>query len=470
MKKLLLICIGIFLLSGCGKNYRRPTMELPTTNSTIQETTKTPLSSRVSESQMQKWWFVFSDNRLNALEEEALKQNLDLKSAMARMQEAQANLTIARSSYFPTVNLVGQYGDSKINKNLRNNYNYFAPRFSAGVTASYEFDLWGKYYRTSEAAKSTWLASKEDKDAMELTLTAAVAESYFAYMALDAKLAIAKETLKSREDSYNVYKNRFDKGVINEFDLRRVEAEMESVRAQVYGVEQALNRTETALSVLLGRSPKQIIDNNVEKGVSMTETVLIPEVPLEVPSDLISRRPDVKSAEYMLKASNAKVGEAKALLFPSVSINGNYGYADYKFKDLFKEDRDTWEYSANVVWPIFAGGRNYKNFKAKKYQYMQMLASYEKSVQVAYKEVLDAMNDYELGKSVLSAREKEAFALERSYFLAQKREKAGLTDLLDVLDVERTLLQAQMDLVEARNNQFNAIINACKALGGSWVK
>ena len=289
-------------------------------------------------------------------------------------------------------------------------------------------------------------------------------------MSFDSQLEIAKDTLKSREDSFEVYSKRFDKGVINELDLRRVESEMESVRAQVYIVEQSLKSAETALSVLVGRSPKNIIEGSLDKGNKINDLTEIPKVPMSIPSDLISRRPDIKAAEYNLKSYNAEVGAAKAYLFPSISLTGNAGFASYELEDLFKKENDTWSYSGDIIWPIFSGGKNMKTYKAKKAQYEQVLSSYNKTIQTAFKEVLDAINNYSLGENMLEARQKEVLALQRSYELAIKREKAGLTDLLDVLDVERMLLQAQMDLVNAKNSQLNAVINICKSLGGGWTE
>ena len=314
------------------------------------------------------------------------------------------------------------------------------------------------------------MATKTEQEAVKLTLTAMVAQVYFQYMALDSQLEIAQNTLKSREDSYDVYTNRFNSGVISEFDLRRVEAEMESVRAQVYTVEQALKATETSLSILVGRSPKNIIEGSLDKGIKINDIEQMPKIPMNIPSDLISRRPDVKSSEYNLKAYNAQIGTAKAYLFPSISLTGNAGFASYELEDLFKEGNDTWAYSGDIIWPIFSGGKNMKTYKAKKAQYEQALSSYNKTIQTAFKEVLDAINNYSIGTNILEAREKEASALERSYELAVKREKAGLTDLLDLLDVERTLLQAQMDLVTAKANQLNAVIDICKSLGGGWTE
>jgi len=475
MKKVVIPLIAVtFLLSACvGKNYKRPEIELPDSQ-TAQTSKNKDVNKDIASFETEKWWNVFQDIALDKFEEEAIKYNYDLKSALERVNQAKANLAVARSNYYPTINLFGQMTDSKMTRNFKD-YDIYMDRFTLGLSASYEIDLWGKFYRNAESAKANYLSSKADKDAVKLTLTATVAQAYFQMIASDAKLQIAKDTLKSREESYRVYSNRFNKGVISEFDLRRVEAEMESVRANVYSVEQSLRQAETALSVLIGRNPKNILANNLERGNTIKDTIVIPEIPNAVPSDLISRRPDLKACEYMLESSNAKVSVAKATLFPTISLTGKAGFASHELENLFKKDddgkyNDTWSYSGDIVWPIFAGGRDIKTYKAKKAEYEQMLASYQKTIQNAFKETLDAINNYSLGKDGLAAKQKQTLALQKAYELAVKREKAGLTDLLDVLDVERMLLQSEMDLVSVKSSQLIAIVSICKAIGGGWTE
>lgn len=467
MKKILIpLLISAFLLPACvGKNFKKPEVDLPESES---KQTSQASKTNFEVVENEQWWTIFGDNVLNKFEEEALKYNYDLKSAMAKIQEAKAKLSVSRSNLYPTISLYGRVADSKSNRKMHYDIGSDSGRFFAGVTASYEIDLWGKYWRTSESSKADFLSSKADYDAIRLTLTATVAEAYFQYMAYASEFEITKITLKSREESYNVYSKKFKKGVINELDLRRVESEMESVRAQVYNAEQSLKQTENALSVLLGRSPKNMIEGSLDKGNKIDDSTKIPKIPMSVPSDLISRRPDIKAAEYTLKSYNAKIGAAKAYLFPSIYLTGDAGYASYELEDLFKEENDTWSYSGEISWKIFSGGKNKKTYQAQKAQYDQALASYNKTVQTAFKEVLNAINNYSLGEKILAARQKEVVAMRRSYVLALKREKAGLIELLDVLDVERFLLEAEEYLVSAKQNQLNAVIDICKALGGGW--
>jgi len=467
MKKIILPVLAVSLsLSACmGKSYKRPVIDLPSDAAAADPM----INKDIASFENYKWWNIFQDIVLDKMEEESLKYNQDLKAAMARVAESKAKLTIARSSLYPAIDLKADASDSKSIQDLKD-YGFLSSRFTIGLAASYEVDLWGKYIRQSESAKSDFLASQADRDAVRLTLTAEVAKTYFQLKALDAQLIIAQTTLKSREESYNVYNNRFQKGVISELDLRRVEAEMESVRAQVYTVENYVKKTETSLSILIGRNPRAIIEQELERGNKIEDIIIIPEIPAAVPSDLLARRPDIKKMEWTLKSANAQIASARAAFFPSIALTAFGGVASYELEDLFKDDKDTWSYSGDVVLPIFHGGKILKNYQASKAKYDQMLASYQKTLQSAFKDILDSINTHKFGQNTLAARQKQTQALKRSYELAVKRAKSGLGDLLDVLDVERMFLQAQLDLVSAQMNQLNATVDICKALGGGWTE
>jgi multidrug efflux system outer membrane protein len=467
MKKIILPVLAVSLsFAACvGGGYKKPSVDLPSDP----QISNPQVNKDIASFESYKWWNVFQDIVLDKMEEDSLNYNQDLKTAMARVAEAKARLTIARSNFYPSIDLKANAGDSKSIQDLKD-YGFLSSRFTIGVAASYELDLWGKYIKQSESAKSDFLASQADRDAVRLTLTAEVAKTYFQLKALDSQLEIAKTTLSSREESYNVYNNRYQKGVISELDLRRVEAEMESVRAQVYTVENYVKTAETALSILIGRNPRAIIEKELERGNKIEDIIIIPEIPSAVPSDLLARRPDVKKMEWTLKSANAKIGSARAAFFPTISLTAFGGVASYELEDLFKDDKDTWSYSGDIVLPIFHVGKVVKNYQAAKAGYEQMLSSYQKTLQVAFKEILDAINTNKFAKDTLTAREKQTQALKKSYELAVKREKSGLGDLLDVLDVERMYLQSQLDLVTAQMNRLNSTVDICKALGGGWTE
>lgn len=487
MKKFLicLVCVGMVFCS-CA-SYKTPVVDMPqesispSTDKPV-DSYKTAIKEEAADSEVKiekvqtkaveisdKWWEIFNDETLNALEKEALENNSDLQMAMARIEQAKANLTLSRGNQWPSINLVGQYQNSKTFDTLKK-YGILSDRYMVGLSASYEFDLWGRYYKDGKSAKTQYLATKAGKDAVVLSLTSEVAKTYFKLLALQAQAEIAQETLKSREESFNVYQSRFKNGVVNELDFRRVEAEMESVRVQVYSLEYVLETVKTSLSVLLGKTPKDIFSAEYKDKKDLKSIVFIPEIPEGITSDVISKRPDIYQAQKQLEALNYKVKSTKTILYPSITLTGMAGYASYELEDLLKSENDTWSYSADLAFPLFTGGKVKGNYKAAKAEYDQELAAYKQTVQTAFKEILDAITANRFNKQILETSLKEEEALEISYKISIKREQAGIASLLDVLDVERSLLQTQISVVDSQLDQINSIIDFCKALGGGWVK
>lgn len=464
-----------FFLVGCdsGPDYKRPKLDLP---SVTKDNVKT--ANEINKFVVAKWWNVFKDQTLDKLEEKALRNNVNLKQALANVEIARSEIGISESNSLPQVGVnmsrTKAYGSNdtammKMGRALNPN----AERSDTtdwvfGTGLSYEIDFFGKYRRANEAARAQFLASTAAKDWVLITVTSEVAKAYFALRALDAKLAIARRTLKSREESYRVYKSRFATGYCTELDFLRVQAEMSSVKTTVLNLETAVAKAETALGVLIGSSPRELVlcQTTREKTI---ENLKIPSyVPENLPSDLLARRPDVLQAESMLIAANAQIGAARAAYFPSISLTGMFGFESMTLSKLFNSGTETWNWSGNFSLPIFTGGRILSMDKRAKAQYKLMLAGYEKAVQTAFKETLDALVVNRKNREIVTSRTTQVNALKKSYFIAKKQKDSGLIGLLDLLDVERGLLAAEIDLVEALQNQLNAVVDLCKALGGGW--
>ena len=442
------------MLSGCmmGPDYKRPEMDLPSTQP----------GEDFSIFQNYQWWEMFEDPQLNKLETEALLYNRDLRQAVARVDQARAAVTSAVADQLPTIAAQGGSGRA-------GNYIGSGQTLSTGtVVASFELDLWGKYRRLSEASRADLLSSMAAKDTVLLALTAEVASTYFTLRTLDAQLEIAKRTLDTRKESVRIYTSRYNAGYATEVDLRRVEADMYSVAATAKTLELAVKTTETALSVLAGRSPRQIVEGMGPREGHLRDAVLMPNVPSGVPSRFLARRPDVRSAEGQLIAANARIGAARAAFFPDITLTGAAGYASYQLNELFRGPSGMWAFAGQLVQPIFAGGRILAQNKAAKAQYEEMLASYEKTVQTAFKEALDALNSNRINRDIFEIRLAQTKALRRGYELTKKQEDAGLIGTMELLDVERNLLQSEMDLATARQNELLALISLSKAFGGGW--
>lgn len=442
------------LLAGClmGPNYKQPELDLP----------EGQAADNFSIFTNAKWWEVFQDPVLNQLEADALAYNKDLQAAVARVDQARAAVGIATADQLPSLSAAAESGRAG------NNLGSGETQSTANVSVSFELDLWGKYRRLSEAARAKLLASEASRDTVRLTLTADVAKNYFALRMLDAQLLIARRTLDARKENVRIYTSRYKNGYSTEVDLKRMEANMASVQAQEQQLRLKIAQTETALSVLVGKSPREIIENNTPRGKTLSEITLVPEVPEGIPSDLLARRPDVRTAEGNLIAANANIGAARASYFPSIPLTASAGYASGALDNLFTGSSGVWAIGGQILAPIFEGGKIRAQNKQAEAAYREMLATYEKTVQGAFKEALDAIAANRINREIFDSYKQQTAAMQRSYDLTKKQEDAGLIGVTDLLDVEENLLSAEMNLASARNDELTAIVNLSKALGGGW--
>ena len=445
---------AVLLLAGClmGPNYKQPELDLPTGQA----------ADNFSIFTNAQWWTVFDDEVLNQLETEALAYNKDLQAAVARVDEARAAVGIATADQLPSLSAAAQSGRAGSKAGSGESQS------TANVSVSFELDLWGKYRRLSEAARAQLLTSEAARDTVRLTLTADVAKNYFALRMLDAQLEIAQRTLKARQENVRIYTSRYKNGYSTEVDLKRVEANMASVQAQEQQLRLKISQTETALSVLVGKSPRQIAEGATPRGKKLAEITLIPNVPEGLPSDLLARRPDVRSAEGSLIAANANIGAARAAYFPSIPLTASAGYASGALNNLFTGSSGVWAIGGQLLAPIFEGGKIRAQNKQAEAQYREMLATYEKTVQGAFKEALDALSANRINREIFESYNQQTVAMQRSYDLTKKQEDAGLIGVTDLLSVEENLLSAEMNLASARNDELAAVVNLSKALGGGW--
>lgn len=442
------------LLAGClmGPNYKQPELDLP----------EGQAADNFSIFTNAKWWEVFQDPVLNQLEADALSYNKDLQAAVARVDQARAAVGIATADQLPSLSAAAKSGRAG------NNLGSGETQSTANVSVSFELDLWGKYRRLSEAARAKLLASEASRDTVRLTLTADVAKNYFALRMLDAQLIIARRTLAARKENVRIYTSRYKNGYSTEVDLKRMEANMASVQAQEQQLRLKITETETALSVLVGKSPREIIENNTPRGKTLADITLVPDVPEGIPSDLLARRPDVRAAEGNLIAANANIGAARASYFPSIPLTASAGYASGALDNLFRGSSGVWAVGGQILAPIFEGGKIRAQNKQAEAAYREMLATYEKTVQGAFKEALDAIAANRINREIFDSYKQQTAAMQRSYDLTKKQEDAGLIGVTDLLDVEENLLSAEMNLASARNDELAAIVNLSKALGGGW--
>ena len=435
-----------------GPTYKRPDMDLPTGQS----------GDTFGIFTTAKWWDVFQDPVLDALETEGLTYNQDLQAAIARVDEARADVGIASADQMPSLSAGAQSGREG------NHAGSGESQSTAGLSASFELDLWGKYRRLKQSAQARLLATEAARDTVRLTLTADIANAYFMLRMLDEQKDILQRTLEAREENVRVYQARYKSGYSTEVDLRRVQAEKDSVQAQLHQLSLQREQQETALAVLLGKSPREIIALNIPRGKTIDELYLVPDVPSDLPSDLLERRPDVRSAEEQLIAANANIGAARAAYFPSISLTGTAGFASNALSSLFTGGAGVWNIAGNALAPIFEGGKIRAENKKTEAQYREQLANYTKTVQTAFKEAYDALSANRINRDVYDSYNAQTQAMQRSYELTKKQEDAGLIGVTDLLNVEENLLSAEMNLSSARKSELSAVVNLCKALGGGW--
>ncbi|MDR2794828.1 MAG: efflux transporter outer membrane subunit [Holosporaceae bacterium] len=465
-KRLIVGFIPMIFLVGCevGPDYSPPKLDLP-----APDAKSSAMDRDIDTFMSEKWWKIFSDSSINKLEDSAIAHNYDLKQAIANIEEARAAAGITAADLMPTVGALVSGDKTHVSKKtatpMRDTVDYL------GVSnVSYELDFFGKYRRANEAARAILLSSRAAKEVVLLTITADVAKTYFLLRALDAKLAIARRTLKTREESHRVYKSRLQNGYCTELDCLRIESDMSSVEATVHDLEAAVAKTENALGVLIGDSPRKIMSQKISRGQSLEKLRITSNVPNGIPSNLLQRRPDVLQAEGQLIAANAKIGEAIAMHFPSISLTGIFGFESKSLTDLFSNGSDLWKLSGGISLPIFSGGKISCMSAVAKARYKKTLALYEKTVQNAFREVLDALISRRKNSEIVKSRTRQMNALKKSYNIAQTQKESGLIGMLDLLDVERGLLAAEMELVGALQNHMNSIVDLCKALGGGWNK
>jgi outer membrane protein, multidrug efflux system len=457
------LLLSVLLLAGCklGPNYRRPTVPAPPAWKENVPVDKTLANL--------PWWDLFQDPQLQELIKIALEENKDLKIAIERIEEARAFYGFQKADLYPRVDLNASAGHQEQSHDsivkIPEDVDTSRPIYQLNTSVFWELDFFGRIRRATEAELALLLSTEEARRFAVITLVADVAEAYMELRQLDESLEISRRTLKSREEYVELAKVRFEGGLTSELDWRQAEAEYHRTASFVSDFERQVGQKENEISVLLGRNPSPIA-----RGNSLEEQPLPPDVPAGLPSELLERRPDVQQAEQVLVSSNARIGEAKALLFPSISLTGFFGWESTELGNLTTSPAKTWGIATNLLQPIFNAGKNKRRVEATESQYRQTLYAYEFVILQAFREVEDSLIDYRKSgeRSVsLSAR---VTADQRVLELAEVRYRGGVSNYLEVLDAQRSLFESELDLVESSLDQHVALIRLYKALGGGWTE
>ena len=419
---------------------------------------------------IERWWTQFNDPQVTALIEEAIVANLDLRLAVARIDEARANLQAARSFLFPTIE--GYAGITRSRASRATDFIFVGPTISnahsAGIQASYELDLWGRVRSGSNAADAQLLATRYSAETVRTVLAAQVATTYFALRAFDAELQITRDTLGTRGENVKLQKQRFDAGLVGDYELRLSDAERAAVAAQIPALERAVAQTEAALAVLAGRSARAVYTPTITRGTDLETLHLGPEVPAGLPADLLARRPDIRQAEANLVAADFRISEARAQYFPSLILTGGFGSESSDLSDLFTSPARVWSIGLNLLQPIFNAGRISAQVDAATARRQQAEIGYVQSVQSAFRDAHDALIAHRTAREAFIAQDERRTQLRDALRLSDLRYKGGYSSFIDVLDNQRNLLDAERARVNALRDRQTALVDLYKALGGGW--
>jgi outer membrane protein, multidrug efflux system len=461
MKHSLLAMSILGFLAGCNlaPHYSRPDMALPTTWRTQSDEGSTLAN--------QAWWEALGDPILNGLIQDALSYNNDLQVAIWTVCEYYAQYQVARSGLFPEIDL----NAGALKERLPINQNFLPPGlgpvipdYELNMSLSYELDFWGQIRNTAAAAYSEYLAQIENRRTVVLTLVGSVAQAYIYLRQLDLQLEIARKTLKSREESLEIAKYRFEGGLTSEIEVAQAQSVYEDTLASVKNFERQIPQQENLLSILTGKAP-----TSIPRGKPLNELVLPLQIPAGLPSDLLARRPDILQAENNLKAANANIGVARAAFFPQINLTGLFGWESIELKKMFNKSSKTWLIGGSLLEKIFTGGKLTGQLNVAKAQKQEMVFHYEQTILTALKEVDDALIGLQKTKEIVVVDQAAVDALKEYLTLSWLRYYEGETQYLTVLDAERQVFSAELTLAQVQGDQFLFLIDLYKALGGGWV-
>ena len=463
MRKAIVIAVAA-ALSGCwlvGPDYVKPQID-------------TPKQWRFADKEARdttnlKWWEQLGDPELNRLVEQAILGNLDLKIAVATVDQFMGQYGSTRANLFPQITGFGDYlrrKNSTQTLNLPNGIELSGKDIDysrLGGQMNWEIDIWGALRRANEAAFADMLAQEGVKRAVILTLASQVAQTYIELRTLDKNLEITQAVAKTLEEQLQIEQARFKEGYGSELEVRQIESEYQRRQALIPAAEQSIAQAEHALKLLMGQNPGPI-----RRGRSLDELKL-PAVPVGLPSDILARRPDIQQAEQQLIAANARIGVARGQYFPKVSLTGDVGQLSAQAATLFTPGANFWSIGTAVLGPVFTAGKIAGQVQASEAAQRAALANYQQSILSAFREFEDALVSTQKTKEQRDKQGARVGAVDDYYRLSKLRYDEGLVDYITVLDSLRQLYEAQIDLLSAQSSTFTASIQLYRAMGGGWI-
>lgn len=452
-----------FFVSGCsavGPDYIKPEMDLPQEWSNRTDRAQYPDSTDI-----QKWWTVFRDPTLNILIDKATDQNLDLRLAIARVEEARASLQMAAGDYLPSLD-----ADGSVTRQ-GNRSTPFSPDgstdtlYGAGMDTAWELDLFGRIRRSVQASSAEYQASQEDRTDVMISMYAQVASTYINIRTLQARLETTQKNIQSQKEILGLTKSRYKHGLATGLDVAQAEMVLANTQAEIPPLRIDLEHLMNAVDVLLGSHP-----GRMKHFLTKPDSIPLPpvEIGTGVPADLLRQRPDIRRAERELAAQTARIGMAEAELYPALALSGSLSYTAANLDDMFTSASRSFLFGPTLRWNIFNAGKTRAMIRREEARAQQALVAYELTVLNALSEVADAMTGYREQKIRLRALQDAVQASRDSLHMAQRLYKDGLADFQNVLDAQRSVYAAEDQLDQARGNAALYMVSLYKALGGGW--
>lgn len=457
---------AVAVLSGCasvGPNFAEPRFE------PVAASYRHASSTAEQASMPARWWTLFNEPALDALEERALRDNPSIETSFQRLVEARAQRGLARSDEGLKlgVGTSAAYSHSSENTSqaiMLGRRTVEGTNFTAGASLSYELDVWGRVRRAIESADAQALVAQDDRDSVLLMLSSQVVGSYFQLRGLDTDIAILERALETRRETEQLVTARFDSGLSNELDLSRARLERANAEADLHDARRQRLTLEHGLAVLVGASPSEPV-----LAAASAALPLPPAIPTGLPATLLSQRPDLAASVATLRALNAQVGVAQSAFYPSLSLTGNYGVASEKLRELGQGGSQQFSFGPLALnLPLFDGGRNKANLAAAQARYDQALANHQSKLLTALREVEDALSDVQQRQLQADAQAQAQAAAARAYEVARARYERGVSSYLDVTDAQRSNLAADRAAAQIRTQRLLAAVNLARSLGGGW--
>ncbi len=471
-----LLVLSIYLLLSCSFRPNNNTLKELRDNYEGGEW-KSYTSQRISDSietinssNFHAWWTIFNDPTLDSLEELAVKANPDIRNAIARLDEARANIKLSASDLFPAIRFNPSATRNQLSQNRPNPFQTTGNQlpgviintFQLPLDFDYEIDLWGKYRNNVQAAKHRYASYTADMNGVLLSITTDVAYYYILVRLTDLKINIYTKALQTRKDNLVLTEERYRVGLITLLDLSQTQNDYQTIQSQYYDLQNYRNAAEHALAALCGLPAYSFSLSKKDWNIQL------PQIPEGIPSELLKRRPDIQSQEQLAEAANASIGVYKAYKFPSLILTGSAGTLSRDVSTLLSSDSKNWLLGATLSFPLFLGGRNTALIQMAKARYLQTTALYEKVVLSAFREVEDALNTLAQRKEQSILQDSIIKTAELTAMLSRERYSKGLVTYYEVVNNERTALNAQSIAVQIRGDQFTYTLYLIKALGGSW--